>query len=560
MAKNLCAKTTMKVSYIIFIICGFVIFILSLIEIVKGYGYKNILSILGNFEGILGKKNNYCEEYISEIKTQKRLAQIKTMINILFNLYQFIYFLLRLKNLDKSCKIGLLFFFILLFGHVCEIILTSNSYGENDVTEYLEKCLIINYTGLTLKEDSSFEEAKNIYNLVNKLDITIIVFIGISLLNITFAFFCLLYPDCSVDKCFEKDFFLDFSFICERIENCSKRQKCFKIFKGNDSTSLKNENIKLLGEINNLKNNIRNLKNEIYDLKKQKNINENNFNFERKKFKEKANKNHENKDDENHVLKQEVVNLRKEIEKLKYKNRIIKTDLKKMENKLIQENKELNQLKVIEFYVKKEITSINSDKNNRTKKFVLRELENIKYNYGLNLDSDKFREIALYYIKSKLLETLTDPKTKNIFSFPVISPEGKTYEKDSLEESNDYIENKLVSEICKILKESEDKLNMENFKNIKKLLISKETDDFYNNPIVIISEDNKGETVEDIENENNIGYENKVIKIIIGDIGELLNDEFFKFKIIESDDDVTENYNNHNNDDNAFNISGFAEV
>ena len=78
MAKNLCAKTTMKVSYIIFIICGFVIFILSLIEIFKGYGYKNILSILGNFEGILGKKNNYCEEYISEIKTQKRLAQIKT--------------------------------------------------------------------------------------------------------------------------------------------------------------------------------------------------------------------------------------------------------------------------------------------------------------------------------------------------------------------------------------------------------------------------------------------------------------------------------------------------
>ena len=71
MAKNLCAKTTMKVSYIIFIICGFVIFILSLIEIVKGYGYKNILSILGNFEGILGKKIIIVKNIFQKLKLKK---------------------------------------------------------------------------------------------------------------------------------------------------------------------------------------------------------------------------------------------------------------------------------------------------------------------------------------------------------------------------------------------------------------------------------------------------------------------------------------------------------
>ena len=74
MAKNRCTKISMKISYIIFIICGLSIFILSLIEICKGYGFKNILSILENLEGSLDEKNNYCKEYISEIKTKKKLA------------------------------------------------------------------------------------------------------------------------------------------------------------------------------------------------------------------------------------------------------------------------------------------------------------------------------------------------------------------------------------------------------------------------------------------------------------------------------------------------------
>ena len=75
-------------------------------------------------------------------------------------------------------------------------------------------------------------------------------------------------------------------------------------------------------------------------------------------------------------------------------------------------------------------------------------------------------------------------------------------------------------------------------KKIKKLLISKKTDKYYKNPVVIISEENKGETIEDIDNEN-IGYKNKIIKNIIEDIRELLDDDFFKFEMNESDENIS---------------------
>ena len=88
--------------------------------------------------------------------------------------------------------------------------------------------------------------------------------------------------------------------------------------------------------------------------------------------------------------------------------------------KLIRENIKINQLNVIQFYTNKEIMSKNYNKDNYIKQIFLKELKEIKNKYGLNIDSDKFKEICLYYIKSKLLENLTDLKTKNIFLNPVI--------------------------------------------------------------------------------------------------------------------------------------------
>ena len=149
--------------------------------------------------------------------------------------------------------------------------------------------------------------------------------------------------------------------------------------------------------------------------------------------------------------------------------------MEKIENKLIHENIKINQLNVIHFYTNKEIMSKKYNKDNYIKQIFLKELKEIKNKYGLNVDTDKFKEICLYYIKSKLIEILTDLKTKNIFLNPVITQDGKTYEKDNIKKSDNYVENKLVLEISKILKESGEELTFENFQKIKELLINKKT-------------------------------------------------------------------------------------
>ena len=88
-------------------------------------------------------------------------------------------------------------------------------------------------------------------------------------------------------------------------------------------------------------------------------------------------------------------------------------------------------------------------------------------------------------------------------------------------------------------------------------MISKETGNYYKNPIVIVLGVNKGET---IENNNMVfGYKNKVIKNIIEDIKELLDDNIYKFEIVESDEIISDkNCVANNNSD--FNIIGFEEV
>ena len=286
---------------------------------------------------------------------------------------------------------------------------------------------------------------------------------------------------------------------------------------------MKKTNQRLTEENNRLRNNITELNLENQRLKRQKNIDENNFNTERKKLKEKITnmndkyfqntKTEKNLNAEILHLKEINNNIINENEKLKYIKEKVSYDLIKMEDRLIQENIELKQLNVIQYYIHKEIKPGNYDKNKYIKNIFLKELENIKSKYGLIIDSNKFIEIALYNIQSKLTENLTDAKTNKIFSNPIIKPDGKTYE-NTLNKSNDYIENKLVLKICNILKESKGKLKFDDIKKIKKLLISNEAGNYYKKPIVIISGKNKGETIEDID-EVNIGIKNKVIKNII---------------------------------------------
>ena len=206
---------------------------------------------------------------------------------------------------------------------------------------------------------------------------------------------------------------------------------------------------------------------------------------------------------------------------------------------MIIKNNEPIHIKIIHFY----LTQFYNDKKtksgikieNLTPKNIF--LQNIKINYNLNIDSDKFKEITLYYIKSKLVEHLTDSSTKEIFSNPIITPDGKTYELRTLNRANNYIQNKTVLEICKILKESGKELSFDNCEKIKDLLKSKETGEFFENPVVISSGQNKGETIEDLSYGNKF-YKNIIIKNILKDIRDVLKKRFLKFEEFKTDEDI----------------------
>ena len=98
-------------------------------------------------------------------------------------------------------------------------------------------------------------------------------------------------------------------------------------------------------------------------------------------------------------------------------------------------------------------------------------------------------------------------------------------------------ENKLVFDICIILKENK-KLEMNNFKQIKKLLLNEE-EKFYENPVVNMN----GITEEGKPNEL---YQNLVIKNVIKEI-KIFDDEFFENKDIY-------NFNKSRNKDNDIEI------
>ena len=579
----------MTAAFIIIMIYAAGIFILSIAQLFnKGdYGYKKILSYTENFINGSGEANAYCDDYVSDLKFKIRFAKVKTIINVLYNFYLFIYSLSRVKEVDKDCRLGMLFSFILLFGNLTELVLTSmafdyfDSMNDNNTgcykTYYKDGYNPYPYNYYYgdgyeyLFDNNSIRRLKDVSSWVIELDKGIIVICAISVIPIFYLFFALLCEDCDSYHCIEKDLYWIFSSIYECLVSCccgacvsccESFGNCCRKCKGNDSSGLEQTNKRLVEENNNLKNNINNLSNEIKDLKRENVLGENNFNSERIRFQEEIlilNQrtdqnliNEKNLKDEFDVLKQKYYNLFKEKEELENKNKMMNKDLENMENKLIHENIELKQLNIFQFYSKNKLTPEYHDKNSYFKNIVLKELNEINDNYGLNIDSNKFKEISLYYIKSKLTENLTDSKTKNIFSNPVISQDGKTYEK--LNNSNKYIENKLVLEICKILKENEEELTFDNFQKIKKLLISKETGKYYKNPVVITSGVNIGETTEDIDNENK-GYQNKVIKNIIEDIRELLDDDFFKYEMILPNEITT-----NNNNDNALTITGFADV
>ena len=287
------------------------------------------------------------------------------------------------------------------------------------------------------------------------------------------------------------------------------------------------------------------------------------------RFKSQANKNilEENKkeDDINEAIErtekemQEVIDentrLKNENKKL---NSIKKEQLRKCNNSNNNDNNSnLIYLKIemICDYIKTN-HDINITKNSLNKKFFLQ----IKDECGLIIDQKKYEEIALEFAKERISECLKCPLTKKIFTNPYITSEGQTFEKNEIMitlleskknpitnkkiNSQELIENKLVLDICKILNENYDNFDKNNFDDIKNLLISKETNKYYENPVV----DKNGETKESKTKDFKEKYRNKVIKDFIEKNMEILDDNFifldFEINSDKYDNDVIININN----------------
>ena len=150
----------------------------------KGFGFKNILSIINNFIINFEKNNEYCNEYISEIKLAKRVAKAKTLFNLSFNLFQFINSCIRLKNVNEFCRIGFLIWLILMLGHIAVIALTSIALNEYNVKEYniFVDCFS-SYQRIKIIEDKSFKEEEINFNYMINLDSAII---GLNIVPIWF--------------------------------------------------------------------------------------------------------------------------------------------------------------------------------------------------------------------------------------------------------------------------------------------------------------------------------------------------------------------------------------
>ena len=583
------ANFGIKLSFILISIFLSINIILSIIQLTNkgGYGYNGILSMLDDNPKLLDINKKKCDLYISDIKSKIKFAKTKTMLILIYNAFYIIYGIMRLKGIEKGCKIGILFFIIIILGFVCELVFSSVSLNFYNKTKY-DSSIFKNCNRLDdafwISEDI-FDGAKKMTKWVIEMDRAVISFICISFLPmLVHICLILIHLDNQADNCINeelscfctcfKDFFCEclckcWSSCCDIIGNCCEKfGKCCASCCGNDYESLKEEN-------NKLKRRIRELEGETSILKREKNDGENRLTTERKQLENEIliirNKNNKNIEEEK-LLREQITNLRKEIidyqnENIKLKkdnsnltkelkkldpknlilidnnenseklnllkeNKKINEEKKNLEKKLLLKNIEVKQFEVIEFYLKNEIDKKFKDNNISLKNMLLEEIKN---KYELYIDSDKFTKISLFYFKSKLTEHLTDKKKMKIFSYPMITKYGVTIDRENMNQrDDDIIENKLVFKICQILSKNKDFLEMEDFKIIKQLLKDEIRNDYYINPVVISEGDKIGDTMEGNDNDYT-NYNNTVIKNIITDTRELLEDDFFKFEGIDSD-------------------------
>ena len=541
----------------------------------KSYGYDGILSMLDDNPLLLELNQKKCDNYISDIKYKKKISKIKTIIALSYNSIVFLYLLVRIKDFKVKCLIDISFCVIMMVGFIVELVVVSLSLSYYNQTDYdsenFEKCNKINDSFFISEEifDEAFTEFQWVIN-IDKGIISIVCIYFFPIFSYSVLTLIKLSDDFDKHECIDKSFccicnclrncfcgICDcFSNCCESLGNCCSKcfsgccencgQCCAKCC-GNDYESLKEEN-------DNLKKRNRELEKENDNLKK---LNEeaNNLITERKKERDEImilnsnnfiNKTLENKYlEENNNLKERIIDYENQLTQLKIDNNNMIMTIKKLKASVLKNSKEKQmksipikkeelQMKAIEFYLRKEKEKDFKNNNNSFLKIFL--LKEINEKYGLFLDSENFKKIALYYIKSKLTEYLSDQKNINfkLISDPVIQKDGITLERSNVIQGNEFVENKLVFKIIEILNKNKN-LQMIDFKTIKTLLKNAKTNNFYDNPVVISNGNNIGETIEgdkyDIQN-----YKNLVIKNIINELREFFEDDFFNFQGLDNED------------------------
>ena len=541
----------------------------------KSYGYDGILSMLDDNPLLLELNQKKCDNYISDIKYKKKISKIKTIIALSYNSIVFLYLLVRIKDFKVKCLIDIAFCVIMMVGFIVELVVVSLSLSYYNQTDYdsenFEKCNKINDSFFISEEifDEAFTEFQWVIN-IDKGIISIVCIYFFPIFSYSILTLIKLSDDFDKHECIDKSFccicnclrncfcgICDcFSNCCESLGNCCSKcfsgccencgQCCAKCC-GNDYESLKEEN-------DNLKKRNRELEKENDNLKK---LNEeaNNLITERKKERDEImvlnsnnfiNKTLENKYlEENNNLKERIIDYENQLTQLKIDNNNMIMTIKKLKASVLENSKEKQmksipikkeelQMKAIEFYLRKEKEKDFKNNNNSFLKIFL--LKEINEKYGLFLDSENFKKIALYYIKSKLTEYLSDQKNIDfkLISDPVIQKDGITLERSNVIQGNEFVENKLVFKIIEILNKNKN-LQMIDFITIKTLLKNAKTNNFYDNPVVISNGNNIGETIEgddyDIQN-----YKNLVIKNIINELREFFEDDFFNFQGLDNED------------------------
>ena len=486
--------------YITILIFSLLIIVLSVIQLCKGegFGYNGIIDLMNSKVFKFNINKNQCYEYFSKIKFKKNFANVKTIFNLAFNSAIVLYSIMRYKHPKKSCQMGVFISTIIMLGYFTELAMTIISlvyFAKTDFdSEDFEVC---NRRGGSFYiRESIFSKAKS-ENMNFLLDKIIIIGISLSFVPSIIGVLIILSQEIEDDpsECVEKDF----CWICEGIGNCLS---CFgKIFDFCcqecclslcqccvDSCSTCCESCCNCCTIccKNRKKNITIDNNQL-----QKQINE---------------------------LEKENRRLGKEISVLRNLPTPYFVDTR---------------INVIKFYMENNNRAGLSKYDDYYNNLFLSE---INTNLGMDIDSQKILEINLYYLNEKLREKLSQNNNNKLFSNPVIDRAGKTFERGMV--MQDLRENKLVLNICNILRDSND-LTLDNLIKIKQLLMV--DNKYYRNPIV----NKSGETEEGSDGQNYI-YKNIIILDIIDEI-KILDEKFFSEQKLEGNNARRINQANMNN-------------